>query len=93
MVEKLADHAALGAAVSPAGPIQPGHQIGGGFEGNQLLRVGLNVNSHAVITGDDTVLSRRETPVYDWVLALSLLRVIPDSWINADLVTHIVPRC
>ena len=51
------------------------------------------MNSHAVITGDDTVLSRRETPVYDKVLALSLLRVIPDSWINADLVTHIVPRC
>ena len=69
VVEKLADHAALGAAVSPAGPIQPGHQIGGGFEGNQLLRVGLNVNSHAVITGDDTVLSRRETPVYDWDLS------------------------
>ena len=69
MVKKLADHAALGAAVSPAGPIQPVHQIGGGFEGNQLLRVGLNVNSHAVMTGDDTVLSRRETPVYNWDLS------------------------
>ena len=91
-MEKLADHAALGAALTPAGPLQPLHQIGGGFEGNQLLRVGLNVNSHAVITEDDTVLSRRETPFYDWVLASFLLRVISDRWINADLVTHIVPR-
>ena len=50
------------------------------------------MNSHAVITEDDTVLLRRETPFYDWVLASFLLRVISDRWINADLVTHIVPR-
>ena len=68
-MEKLAHQAALGAAVIPAGRLESLHQIGGGFEGNQLLRVGLNVNSHAVITGDDTVLSRRETPVYDWDLS------------------------
>ena len=69
VVEKLADQAALGAAVSRAGPIQPVHQIGGGLEGNQLLRVGLNVNCHVVLTRDDTVLSPGETPVYDWDLS------------------------
>ena len=42
---------------------------------------------------DESFLTSSQIRCNDWVLGLSLLRVIPDSWINADLVTHICPRC
>ena len=40
---------------------------------------------------DESFLASTQIAFYDLVLGLSLLRVIPDSWINADSVTHIVP--
>ena len=64
-MEKLAHQAALGAAVIPAGPLEPLHQIGGGFAADHLLRIAVNVNWHVVKTADDTVLTGDETPVYD----------------------------
>ena len=65
VVKKLADQAALSAAVIPAGPLEPLHQIGGGFATEHLLRIAVNVNWHVVKTADDTVLIEDETPVYD----------------------------
>ena len=65
MVKKLLDQAALGAAESEARPIDLLHQIAGGFEINQLLRIAMNVNCHAVITRDDTVRTTDETNIQD----------------------------
>jgi hypothetical protein len=67
--KKLSDQAAFVAAENDAGVINSLDQLRWRFEGKQLLRVGLNVNCHVVLPRDDTVLSRRETPVYDWDLS------------------------
>ena len=67
--KKLTNQAAFVAAKNDAGAVNSLHQFGRSFEGKQPLRVGFNVNSHAVITRDDTVLSRRKTPVYNWDLS------------------------
>ena len=64
-MKKLPDQAALGAAENDASLIDRLHQIVGGFEGNQMLRITVNVNCHAVITRDNTVLTRDETLVFD----------------------------
>ena len=69
MQQKLADQAALRAVESNAGLVDTRHQFGGRFEGDQLLWIPVNVNGHAVLSVDDTVLPRRKTLVYDWDLS------------------------
>ena len=63
VVKKLPDQAAFGAADRDGRPIDPLHQIDGSFERNKLLRIVMNVNCHAVITRDNTVLTLDKTPL------------------------------
>ena len=67
--KKLSDQAAFVAAENHAGVVNSLDQLRWRFEGKQLLRVGLNVNCHVVLTRDETVLSPGETLVYDWDLS------------------------
>ena len=69
MGKKLSDQAAFVAAENDTGVVNSLNQLRWCFEGKQLMRVGLNVNCHVVFTRDDAVLSRGETPVYEWNLS------------------------